>query len=174
MGDGNLSNPNGRAIRLRITCDTKYGELINKIISSIKELLPNNKVSIVERKKTYCDISCYSNKWEKWLDWRVGQGSKCDQNIRVPGWIKKNKKYSIECLRGLFETDGSIYFDRGYQMIIFVTSIPGLATDAFEMIKNLSFNPHIYKITTTKRHRFNIRLSKNVSGFIKLINIQKS
>jgi len=24
LGDGNLSNPNGRAVRLRITCDKKY------------------------------------------------------------------------------------------------------------------------------------------------------
>ena len=174
MGDGNLSNPNGRAIRLRITCDTKYGELINKIVRSIKELLPNNKVSIVERKISYCDISCYSNKWEKWLDWKVGQGTKCDQNIKVPKWIKKNKAYSIECLRGLFETDGSIYFDRGYKMVILVTCIPNLATDAIEMINNLGFKPHIYKITTTKRFRFNIRLSKNVDEFIKLIGVQKN
>jgi hypothetical protein len=28
IGDGNLSNPNGRAVRLRITCDTKYPILI--------------------------------------------------------------------------------------------------------------------------------------------------
>jgi len=31
LGDGNLSNPNGRAVRLRITCDTKYPALIAKI-----------------------------------------------------------------------------------------------------------------------------------------------
>jgi hypothetical protein len=28
IGDGNLSNPNGRAVRLRIACDTKFPALI--------------------------------------------------------------------------------------------------------------------------------------------------
>jgi hypothetical protein len=31
IGGGNLSNPNGRAVRLRITCDTKYPALIARI-----------------------------------------------------------------------------------------------------------------------------------------------
>ena len=31
IGDGNLSNPNGRAVRLRITCDKKYPALIARI-----------------------------------------------------------------------------------------------------------------------------------------------
>ena len=30
IGDGGLSNPNGRAVRLRITCDIKYPLLIEK------------------------------------------------------------------------------------------------------------------------------------------------
>ena len=31
LGDGNLSNPNKRAVRLRITCDTGYPGLIENI-----------------------------------------------------------------------------------------------------------------------------------------------
>ena len=31
LGDGNLSNPNGRAVRLRITCDIKYPKIISEI-----------------------------------------------------------------------------------------------------------------------------------------------
>jgi hypothetical protein len=47
IGDGNLSSPNGRAVRLRITCDTKYPVLIAKIRSALETLLPRNKVSVV-------------------------------------------------------------------------------------------------------------------------------
>jgi hypothetical protein len=61
IGDGNLSNPNGRATRLRITCDKKYPLLIERIISSLQSLLPQNKVSIVVRKDGCMDISVYSN-----------------------------------------------------------------------------------------------------------------
>jgi len=73
IGDGNLSNPNGRAIRLRITYDCKYQRNIRKITSLIKKLLPKNKVSLVKRTDNCIDISSYSNKWDNWLkclNWR--------------------------------------------------------------------------------------------------------
>jgi len=135
LGDGNLSNPNGRATRLRITCDTKYPQLQQRIILAIQELMPKNKVSIVRGgKKSYCDISCYSNQWEQLLGWHVGAGSKIKQKIRIPGWIFSKKIYLKRCLKGLFETDGSIYLDRGYLMVNFVTAIPTLASDAMDAI----------------------------------------
>ena len=173
IGDGNLSNPNKRAVRLRITCDTKYKKLIQKIQISIKKLLPNNKVSSVNRAKTYIDISCYSNKWEKWLGWKVGNGSKYNQNVSVPKWIKENKDYTTRCLKGLFETDGSVYYDRGYKMINFVTIIPALAEDVNKMILNLGYKVKMYKICSNKKPRYNIRLSNRVDEFIKLIDFFK-
>ena len=36
LGDGNLSNPNGRAIRLRISCDTRYPFIIESIKEALK------------------------------------------------------------------------------------------------------------------------------------------
>jgi len=174
LGDGNLSNPNGRAVRLRITCDLKYKNLIKKACSSLQKLLPANKVSIVKRAKTYCDISCYSNKWEKWLGWQAKNGSKYKQNVSIPNWIKKNKTYSISCLRGLLETDGSIYEDRGYKMVNFVTIIPTLAEDVTKIIKKLGFSVNIYKITSTPKARYTIRLSKNVNLFLKTTNLVKN
>ena len=173
MGDGNLSNPNGRAVRLRITCDIKYPRMIERMQLAIQELLPKNKVSIVKRKSNCCDISCYSNKWEDLLGWKAKNGSKYKQNIIIPDWIKKNKKYSIACIRGLFETDGSIYKDRGYEMVNFVTIIPNLAADVMEILKKLEFNPKIYRINTTKIPRYTIRISKNVTLFLKTINFKK-
>lgn len=173
MGDGNLSNPNGRAVRLRITCDLKYPRLIEKMQLAIQKLLPKNKVSIVKCKSNCCNISCYSNKWEDLLGWKAKNGSKYKQNISIPDWIKKNKKYSIACIRGLFETDGSIYKDRGYEMVNFVTIIPNLADDVMNILKILEFNPKIYKINTTKIPRYTIRISKDVAKFLKKINFKK-
>lgn len=59
MGDGNLSNPNGRAVRLRVSCDTKYPKIIKNIIHAIQEVMPLNKVSLIHRKESCVDISCY-------------------------------------------------------------------------------------------------------------------
>ena len=174
LGDGNLSNPNGRATRLRITCDTKYKNILNRICLAIQNLLPRNKVSIIKRAKTFCDISCYSNKWEKWLGWTAKGGPKYKQNIAVPNWIIKNRKYSIACLRGLLETDGSIYDDRGYKMVNFVTIIPGLAENVVNIIKKLGFRANIYKIKSKNSAKYTIRLSKNVGRFIQTIDFSKN
>ncbi len=146
LGDGNLSNPNGRATRLRITCHTKYSKLIGKITRSLQVLLPDNKVSIVQRSKNCIDISCYSNHWEGILGWHVGMGSKIDQSVSVPAWIKEKDEYKVNCLRGLLETDGAIYVDRGYPMVMFSSAIPQLARDVYDMTLSLNFAPHFYKL----------------------------
>ncbi len=176
IGDGNLSNPNGRATRLRVTCDTKYPGLIRKISGAIQEALPNNKVSIIKRAKTYIDISCYSNKWENWLGWQAKGGPKYKQNVSVPEWIKTHPDYTISCLRGLFETDGSIYSDRGYKMVNFTTIIPKLSQDVLGMIGSLGFTAHIQKTDKVKNKRktkYIVRVSKESNKFIDLIGIEK-
>jgi len=181
IGDGNLSNPNGRATRLRITCDKKYPLLIKRIVNSLQELLPDNKVSLVIRKENCIDVSVYSNHLEKVVGWQVGKGSKFTQKVSIPNWIKQNMKYKINCLKGLIETDGSIYFDRGYKMIMFTTIIPKLAEDAYNSIISLGFKPHLYKIKRkTNKYNFNqkivyrVRLSKNVSEFLKIVHPEKN
>ncbi|KKP32691.1 MAG: hypothetical protein A2360_01700 [Candidatus Staskawiczbacteria bacterium RIFOXYB1_FULL_32_11] len=181
LGDGNLSNPNGKATRLRITCDKKYPFLITKICKALEKLFPENKVSIVDRDKGCVDISIYSNHFEKLLGWKAKNGSKFVQKVNVPNWIKENNNYKINCLRGLIETDGSIYNDRGYTMMIFTSVIPALAKDFYDMILSLEFNPHLYLIKRGKTAEYkysqqdvyHIRLSKNVSKFLELVKPEK-
>ena len=175
IGDGNLSNPNGRAVRLRVTCDFKYPNIIERISSSIHTLLPTNKVSMIKRAATYCDISCYSNKWEKYLGWKAKNGSKFKQNVSIPRWIIQDKQYYPACLRGLLETDGSIYLDRGYKMVNFVSNIPNIVKDVMKMFHAIGFHPKCYKIKSTKYpDRFTVRLSKDVEKFINTINFKKN
>lgn len=176
IGDGNLSNPNGRATRLRISCDLKYPKLTRRIIKSLEIALPDNKVNIIRRPKNCIDVYVYSNKLEPWLGWKADKGPKHVQHVHVPQWIKSNKKYTTACLRGLFETDGSIYQDRGYPMSMFVTIIPELAEDTWEMITLLGFTAHIYQIKQPKpqQTRYNIRISKNTEQFIKTVGVAKN
>lgn len=174
IGDGNLSNPNGRAVRLRITCDAKYPGLIIEMSSAIQRVMPDNKVSLIRKKETAVDISCYSNKWEDLLGWRADGGSKYRQNVSIPPWIMKNKRYSVSCLRGLLQTDGTIYLDRGYRMVMFVTIIKRLADDVMHIISSLDFHPRAYGISTRTRRRYNIRLSQDVDAFIKRVRFYKN
>lgn len=174
MGDGNLSNPNGRAVRLRITCDTRYQDLLCRIRTAIQSLLPHNKVSIVRRTQTYVDVSCYSNQWERWLGWKAGKGPKYLQQISVPRWIQRNKSFTTSFLQGLIESDGSIYSDRGYPMVNFVTTMPALATSALALITNLGFKAHLYKIPQDSKVKYTIRILKDANKFIKCLNLSKS
>jgi len=105
---------------LNIQCSRRRSE-------SLSTLFPRNKVSVVWRAATYFDISCYSNQLESLLGWRVGKGAKVEQGIVVPDWIKSKAGYIISCLRGLMETDGTMYIDRGYWMVMFATAVPRLA-----------------------------------------------
>jgi len=173
LGDGNLSNPNGRATRLRITCDNKYPKIIKVIKINLSKIMPKNKVAEIKKKKNCCDISCYSNQWEKLLGWKAKSGSKIKQNIGIPKWIFQNKSTRIACLRGLLDTDGSYYFDRGYLMINFVTMIPKLAKHTFELIKITGYQPKIYHLKIKNQIRHNIRISKNTKNFVKLIKPNK-
>ncbi len=177
IGDGNLSNPNGRAVRLRVSCDNKYPKIAERIKKAIQQLLPENKISVSKNGKNCSDISCYSNKLEGFLSWKAKSGSKYKQKVSVPVWIMISKKYTISCLRGLFETDGCIYIDRGYKMVNFVTIIPELACDVIQMIKDIGFQPQKYKIKSkikTRKTRYNIRVSKDVDLFIKTIGLKKN
>ena len=181
LGDGNLSNPNGRATRLRITCDKKYPLLIKRIIKTLRSLLPQNKVSIVDKKESCLDVSVYSNHLEKILGWKAKGGSKFYQNISIPSWVKENEKYKINCLRGLIETDGCIYTDRGYKMMIFTTIISKLANDFYDIAVSLGFKPHLYKIKRgTSLYKYNqkiiyhVRLSRNVDKFLNLVKPEKA
>lgn len=36
------------------------------------------------------------------------------ENIKIPEWIKKNKQFQKACLRGIFDTDGTLYIETKY------------------------------------------------------------
>ena len=174
LGDGNLSNPNGRAVRLRITCDARYPAIAKEIIENIKILLPKNKVGIVpSRTQTYFNISVYSNMLNNWMPWHVGQGSKLQQFVHVPEWIKINKIYTRACLRGLLQTDGSIYSDRGYIMVNFSNHSRPLAHDVHDMIMSIGFLPTITKTGDVGHIKYTVRLARSTTMFIKHIHLQK-
>ena len=176
LGDGNLSNPNGRATRLRITCDIAYPNIIKQIIHSLEEAFPNNQVSTVTNKNGNCiDISVYSNTLNDIIPWAVGKGSKYTQQAHVPKWILQKKIYTISCLRGLLQTDGSIYKDRKYTMVNFTNLTKPLIDDVYNMMTSLGYEPHVYDSKQKNGNiKYVVRLSKNVTEFIQEIKLIKA
>jgi len=174
LGDGNLSNSNGRAVRLRITCDTKYPQLYLHIQESLKKLLPNNTVSLVDRSGEGClEVSCYSNSLEDILGWKAKGGSKYEQGVKIPNWILENKVFTKECLRGLIQTDGSVYIDRGYLMVNLTSSIKPLVLSIVNAIQNIGYKPNVQKRVETEKEKYTIRISKNTQQFINEVGVWK-
>lgn len=173
IGDGNLSKfP--RAIRLRITCDDKYPNLINRIEDAIQQLLPANKVSRSRCPRNCTNIVCYSNYFEDLFGWSATGGSKIKQDVRVPRWIKNDAEHTIHCLKGLFETDGSVYKDRGYLMANFTTATGGLASDVMDMATLIGFKPNMQENHSHNKTKYTIRISKRTQEFIDLIDLHKN
>ncbi len=173
LGDGNLSNPNGRAVRLRITCDKGYPILIDHIATKLRELFPENKVSFIDRNRAV-DICLYSNHLVALLGYSWNFGPKDQQNVGIPDWVKEDTQYAKECLRGLFQTDGSIYHDRGYLMINFVNACEQLAEDVYRMIQSLGYTPNIQRLfQSNQKIKHTIRLSRETKRFINEIQLWK-
>lgn len=114
LGDGCISRMK-RVHRIRITLDFKYPQIIQSCCDSIQALLPNNKVSIVERCKikngeqyvSCVEVSCYYKYWQQVLP-QDGDGKKHDREIKLEAWQQHIvDRYPLEFFRGLYHSDGS-------------------------------------------------------------------
>lgn len=90
----------------------------------------------------------------------IKAGSKI--NIRIPKKIISDKKLLIRFLRGLFDTDGNIYFDKNRSakypkndrpIIKLGTVSKNLAFDVFESLKSLGMHPRMKKPYQGKRDK---------------------
>lgn len=174
LGDGNLSNPNGRATRLRISCDAKYAKLADEIAATIKFLLPKNSVGRAKKQGRCFDVSVYSNRLNEWMPWKVGGGPKALQKARVPVWIRENNDYTRHCLRGLIQTDGCIYTDRGYPMVCFTNNCKELADDVRDMMIQLGFKPSFMAVRVRTGTKYTARIARETERFIKVLDLYKA
>ena len=78
-------------------------------------------------------------------------GNKIVNHARIPAWIFRRKAFLVACLRGLFDTDGSVYGfrrkppARGSKAIISFEFGKGslLAKNAFRALRQLGFSPRM-------------------------------
>ena len=90
----------------------------------------------------------------------INAGSKI--GISIPEKIRNNKTFLKRFLRGLFDTDGTIYFDKNYSsktpinnhpMIKLGTVSKILADQVFDSLKELGFKPRMRKPYKGKRDK---------------------
>lgn len=77
------------------------------------------------------------------------RGSKVRQQVDIPQWVKTNSSYRVACLRGLVDTDGSVfqhtYLVNGrrywYKKLCFTSHSRPLARSVSDMMRSIGLHP---------------------------------
>jgi len=167
LGDGHL---NRRLYRQQISFngldEKKYMHYVRNKIKSMYNIEPNERWEKDQRNATGNEKGMFfyiDNKslFDDLTSHGLKPGNKTKNQVRVPYWIKSDKNFTVACLRGLFDTDGSISVvkQRSSLLIDFTNASLPLVTDFKEMCEalNIKTSPKI-----TKR-KWRNKISGNIS-----------
>ena len=110
LGDGCISN-NQLTITLHRKDDADYAKFVTQLIQK----LFNVPVGIYKNKHALANSYVISRvELVRFCVNKLGLkiGHKVKQQVDVPDWIKNDISFSVACLRGLVDTDGSIFTHR--------------------------------------------------------------
>lgn len=139
FGDGSISDsPPVITISLCYSEEREYAFFVKKLIERLFKV----KAGMV-RSKTFDNIHVriYRINLVRFFERNVKRG------LGFPYWIKKNLSYLTSCLRGMVDSEGSIYrVERGKRRIRIEVknSNSKLLEDTYAAFKTLGFHPRIY------------------------------
>lgn len=161
LGDGGITSYQ-LTITLDRTTDIIYADyvvnLIEKIFSiSVKKYYRCNVINIVASSKNLIEFLTKNG---------LKSGSKVKNQVSVPEWIKKNEHFSLECVKGLVDTDGCVYIDKHnykgklYQHLCldFTNVSKPLLDFVWEILMGLGLKPKIYRKSIKLRRLEDIKL----------------
>jgi len=101
------------------------------------------------------------------------RGNKVRQQVDIPNWIKENRKFLKACVRGLIDTDGTVFIHSykvnnkiyHYKKIAFSNQSKPLITAVYQFFKDSGFSP---RITSDKK---DVRLDSisDVKGYFEVV-----
>jgi len=162
LGDGNIWNN-----RIRIAFDKRNKRYINYVTNLFEKIFGLKPKKEILEKTNQAYIYC-TNLFavEELLKFGLKRGNKIRNKVGVPEWIKKNRDYSKQCIKGLIDTDGCVYkCKRERQTYIKFTNFNMLLLRDFkELTKSLGYS-------FAKANKKNVCLYKKdeVAKFIKEI-----
>jgi len=126
------------------------GEYAKFVLSLIESLFNISVTLHAETLKSTYTIRISSVNVVKFLN-EIGLviGNKVEQQVSVPAWIFEDDETMRACVRGLMDTDGSVYLHRyksgginyGYVKLCFSNHSPLLLNDMKTMLSALGFSP---------------------------------
>lgn len=98
-------------------------------------------------------------------------GNKVENQVSVPEWIKSDKKFAKACLRGLVDTDGSIYErgEDGYIVVHFKNRSKPLLSDFEALCALLDI-----RTSSAGQYAVQVAAQKQVENFIDIVDPIKS
>ena len=148
LGDGGISRYQ-MVITLHMIDDKEYG---NFICNLAKELFGVPVGIHSDKKNSVIDYVISRIELIRLLK-KLGlkEGNKVKQQVDIPDWIKKNKKYSIACVRGLVDTDGCIFTHRykvkhkiySYKKLSFTSRSGPLRLSVFRILNSLDIKSRL-------------------------------
>ncbi len=154
IGDGSISTYQCQ-ITLNSETDYEYSLYVEKLVFKLFKI----KISRYLRSETKALVLRFSRK--KIVDFLITiglkKGHKIRQKVDIPSWIKSNLEYQKACLRGLVDTDGSLFHENHkmkgkkhtYPRLSFVTSSPYLASSVMEIFELLNLSPNLRRMGQT-------------------------
>ena len=144
LGDGNLQSyvrpgTGVATYNLRIT---GHKEEKDYFVGYVKPLCENvlGMPAREVRSERYTQIAVYGKRVIKiFVQHGIKPGNKITNQSKIPAWVFRKNKYLRACVRGLIDTDGSIYQMGDYVQICFRNHNQTLLKQTRQALKQLGF-----------------------------------
>jgi len=170
LGDGSISNYQTR-VTLNRKVDKNYAIFVKGLI---KHVFGENP-SVMERVKyNTIELTISGVGLVEVLE-QLGlrRGNKIMHQICFPKWILDSSQYRIACVRGLFDTDGGLYFHKkGFKKYLgwcFSSFSKPLLKNVMETLLSLGFN-----VKKSGDHKLYIYNSEDISRYMSVVGSSNS
>jgi hypothetical protein len=172
LGDGGIST-NQIRITLNRIADAEYILYVIDLLTHLFGVTPAVYQYKDKTKRMVKDITISRKGLIVYLS-SIGliAGNKVHHQVDIPGWILDNEEYSLACVRGLIDTDGSIFTHRytvrgkiyKYKKITFTNKSKPLLNSVYTILKNAKLQP---RFTTTSEVRLD--RVKDVEDYMRIV-----
>ena len=176
LGDGAISKYQVR-VTLDRNRDREYADFVRRLWESILSERPS--MTVREEDNTILLTLSGIGLVEMLEGVGMVKGDKIAHQVSFPQWIRENLAYSTACVRGLFDTDGGLYFhrkkQRDYLGWCFCSASRPLLLDVANTLQKLDFDVKksgarklcMYNLMSISRY-FEVVGSHNPKNIVKL------
>ena len=155
LGDGGIRSKYQLTISFNYKTDREFAEYVTRLI---KRLFAVEHIISKRKDSLGADIIISS---ASVIDFLLKQGLKAGNKIKnqvdIPAWIKRNMEFQKACLRGLVDTDGSLYCHKykvnnkwyEYLKLDFTSCSEPLLRSAYGILSNLGIKASLKGVHIT-------------------------